>query len=201
MVYKLIILTEGLCRVTEQMLGSLASEGDIADVVNMYTECFNPAGGDPSRLEEQHSNTTFRFGEPVEGADPGVEIESRLSPLDLAQNLGFVLGRPLLFNSHRHDVGLTPWDDPSGFQDWESLNTNPSFTAINLRWHQLAGVHAVLRRLFSKEPIHEPLGVLIADEVGLGKTLQCTAVVACLTEFVGRQNANPPRCLPPLLGM
>lgn len=133
-----------------------------------------------------------------------MEVESTLSPSLIAKKLGFYGSIPLLFNSHRHKDGLTPWDDPCAFENTETLKTTGEFTAINLRWHQLAGIHAVLRRLFFTTATSEPSGVLIADEVGLGKTLQSLAIVATLAEYVGRQSlaviskyvgqttANPP---------
>ena len=52
---------------------------------------------------------------------------------------------PLLFNTHRHLGGITPWEDPVAFQDI----LNEEFTTTQLRWHQLAGVHGILRRMFS----------------------------------------------------
>lgn len=164
------------------MLKSLASLEDIDDVVNLYAECFNSSGGDPTQLEEQLHTINFKFGNLPDGADPGVEIEATMSPSLLATALGFV-NVPLLFNTHRHRDGITPWEDPVAFRDV----SNEEFTMTQLRWHQLAGVHGVLRRMFSPKPTPEHSGMLIADEVGLGKTLQLLAILACLTECVGRR--------------
>jgi TATA-binding protein-associated factor len=186
------------------MLKSLATQEDIADIIHLYEECFNTPSCDPSQLEDQHPTVSFDFGRLHEEADPGVEVESTLSPSLIANKLGFYDGIPLLFNSHRHKDGLTPWDDPCAFENTETLKTSGEFTPINPRWHQLAGVHAVLRRLFSTTATSETSGVLIADEVGLGKTLQSLAIVATLAEYFGRQSlafiskhngqtaANPP---------
>ena len=181
------------------MLKSLATEEDISDILDLYRTCFDTSPGDTSVFEQQQP-VSYECGGLIETADLGVETESTLSYVELTHNLGFHKGSPLLFNTHRHTGGLTPWDNPTAFENVDQ----DGFVAISLRWHQLAGVHAVFRRLFSKEPTPEHLGVLIADEVGLGKTLQSLAIVATLTEYVGRQSLaeqpdNIPQTIPPLL--
>lgn len=164
------------------MLESLATQEDIGDILDLYRACFDPSSGDTSVFEQQL--VTYKYGDFAEHADLGVEIESTLSYVDLTRNLGFFNGNPLLFNSHRHIGGLTPWDDPTAF---EGADQDDAFVPFSLRWHQLAGVHAILRRLFSKNSTPGNLGVLIADEVGLGKTFQSLAIIATLTEYIGRQ--------------
>ena len=182
------------------MLKSLASEEDIADIINMYNECFKSSVGDSSQLEAQIATTSLKFGAPVENADPGVEVESTMSPSLISQNLGFIDNIPILFNTHTQNGGITPWDDPVAFQNADLLKSKEGFTPNELRWHQLAGVHAVLRRLLSQEPSSMPSGFLIADEVGLGKTIQALAILAWLTECVGRQSKEGDSSLPPMLG-
>lgn len=147
--------TETLCRVTTDMLKSLASKEDIDDVVNLYAECFKSSGGDPTQLEEQVSSINLKFGSSLDGADPGVEIEGSMPPSLLANALGFA-NVPLLFNTHRHQSGMTPWEDPVGFQN----APNEEFTATRLRWHQLAGVHGARSQLPSA------LGCLLQTKLG-----------------------------------
>jgi hypothetical protein len=180
------------------MLNSLTSQEDIVDVLNLYNECFNRSAGDSSQLEAQVATISFKFGTPSDGADPGVEVESTMAPILLSQNLGFVNNLPILFNAYKHNGGVTPWDDPIAFQNPGLLKTNEEFTPNQLRWHQLAGVHAVLRRLLSQEPSRTPCGMLVADEVGLGKTIQSLAILAWLTECAGRQSKKG-SSLPPIL--
>ena len=178
---------------------TLASEEDIADIINLYSECFNPLAGDSSQLEDQVPSVSFKFGTRSGGIDPGTEVESTMPLSHLSENLGLFNNIPLLFNTHRHAGGVTPWDDSAAFQNEERLKTDEAFTPIELRWHQLAGVHAILRRLLSKEPSGACPGILIADEVGLGKTLQSLATIACLTECAGRQSNEGSAPLPPIL--
>jgi hypothetical protein len=179
------------------MLQSLASREDVADIITLYDECFNSSSGDSSQLEGQVATVPFKFGLCSDGADPGTEVEATMSPAVLSRNLGFSNNIPILFNTHKHNGGITPWDDSAAFQNEDLLKTDKAFTPIELRWHQLAGVHAILRRMLSPEPSHVSPGILIADEVGLGKTLQSLAIVAWLTESAGRTSRNS--TLPPIL--
>jgi hypothetical protein len=99
-----------LTKVTLQSLQDLASEEDVADVLNLYADfSTSPGPEDSVGLQDQRPAVTFHFGDAVNGADPGVEVESSLSPEVLATNLGFP-ELPLLFNSYRHRGGLTAWD-------------------------------------------------------------------------------------------
>lgn len=101
---------------------------------------------------------------------------------DLSKSLAFQDGRPFYFSAH--------------FIRPQNSKTPPA--PFNLFWHQLAGVHLVIRENFSAKPLNTIPGMLIADEVGLGKTFQSAAIMSFLTE---RQQAElrgyPP---PPLIG-
>jgi TATA-binding protein-associated factor len=180
----------GLCKVSKLALKSLASQEDISHIVDMYEECLNPLSGDTSQLASQlNCSISIKFGAPLDGVDPGVELEASMSPDMLSKSLGFKNGIPLLFNPYRHKGGATPWDSPDAFRD---VGSDSDVFPSELRWHQLAGTHAILRRLLSREPSFGLSGILVADEVGLRKTLQALAVLTWLTECVGRQSASCP---------
>lgn len=51
---------------------------------------------------------------------------------------------------------------------------------LRLRWHQLVGVASILDRCFFDEITPNPPGVLLADDVGLGKTLQVMGVISMI---------------------
>ncbi len=178
------------------MLESLASEEDVADIINLYDECFNLSSSDSSQLEGQVPAIPLQFGTRSDNTDPGTEVEASMPPFLLSQRLGFTKNIPVLFNTHRHNGGVTPWDDSAAFNN-EDLQADKMFTPIELRWHQLAGVHAVLRRILSVKSSDITPGILIADEVGLGKTLQSLAIIAWLTECAGRKSRKS--ILPPIL--
>ena len=121
--------------------------------------------------------------------DPGVEVEYSMTPEALATNLGYVNGLPRIFNRYRHRAGVTPWDFKSAalFQD-EAAKENPDMSPFVLHWHQLAGVHAIIRNIFSAQPGPGNFqGMLIADDVGLGKTCQSICVIGFLVEAIWRR--------------
>ena len=129
--------------------------------------------------------------------DLGMEKEFNLTPGDLATRLGFNKRRlPYQFNKLRHVSGLTPWSDGRLFE------TKPTPDCLNLNqlhWHQLAGVHAISRIIFTAKPdLQHETGVLIADEVGLGKTAQALSFIAFLNQCISlRERGMGP---PPILG-
>ncbi|KAJ3963543.1 P-loop containing nucleoside triphosphate hydrolase protein, partial [Lentinula raphanica] len=113
-----------------------------------------------------------------------MEEEYSLGTSVLAQNLGFIRDAlPYQFNQHRHQEGLTAWD--------QSFETSASkLSPLSLHWHQLAAVHSIARRSFSKEPDTLPRGTLICDEVGLGKTTLAIAVGAFLNQLISIQDSD-----------
>lgn len=112
----------------------------------------------------------------------------------ILHNLGFVNGLPLLFNSKRHRDGkaYNSWDHPTDPQDAALL-------PLTLHVHQVQGIHATLRNLFSAGPIPDlRAGVLYGDQVGYGKSLESIATAAVLIDVRTCQEKGLP--LPPLVG-
>jgi TATA-binding protein-associated factor len=74
---------------------------------------------------------------------------------------------------------------------------------LALHWHQLAGVHAIMRMNFTKNPVSSDhrCGMLIADEVGLGKTFQAATTIAFLSDLVMCQklSQSQPVTFPPII--
>ncbi|KAF8951749.1 P-loop containing nucleoside triphosphate hydrolase protein, partial [Flammula alnicola] len=177
-----------LFKLSKEMLRSLASEQAVQDIILLYREFFdNPLNAaDDVPLVDRQKPIQIPFGDSVDGADTGAEYEAKIPPKALATNLGFVDRIPLLFNMHRRTDGLTPWSNPEAFQ----FQRDPpaELENLELHWHQLAGVHAIIRACFTPEPLDEHCaGVLVADEVGLGKTYQSATVIAFLADAVIRQ--------------
>ncbi|PPQ93015.1 hypothetical protein CVT25_006099 [Psilocybe cyanescens] len=191
----------GGAKLNTSALKSLASQEDIEDLVNLYEDFFNtPDPLDSVALQDQHPITALKVGGFDDGADLGVEVESKMTPEELARNLGFPPSRlPIPFNLYRHKGGITPWDSSHPNQIKPELAQNDSqMEPISLHWHQLAGVHALMRMNWTaKANTTRPCGALIADEVGLGKTFQAATVIAFLSDVAMRQKLSRP--LPPLL--
>lgn len=172
------------------MLKSLSSEQEIEDINLMYHEHFdNPLNAiDDLPLIEREPLIKNPFGPLVNDADTGTEVEALLSDEVIADNLGFVNKIPLLFNAHRHMDGHNCWANPEAFE-FNVKALPPWIKKIELHWHQLAGMHAIVRAIFTPEPLPKHCtGVLIADEVGLGKTYQAATVVASLADAAMRQD-------------
>ncbi|KAF9470773.1 hypothetical protein BDN70DRAFT_939435 [Pholiota conissans] len=178
-----------LFSLSSQTLKALATDEDIETIIAVYHDFFDNsthATDDVPLLDIQP--TAISFDKAIDGADLGVEYEADKSRKKLAFNLGFVDGLPLIFNTYRHSAGLTPWTVPDLFEFEDSSTLPPDVKKLELHWHQLAGVHAILRTLFTNEPDFDHCtGVLVTDEVGLGKTYQSATVIACLIDAVIRQ--------------
>jgi hypothetical protein len=130
------------------------------------------------------------FAEGVDGADPGVEVEAKMSPDQLSLNLGFKDQLSFQFNKYHHSKGFSTWDSPSLFKPGQP---HPDIQPQGLHYHQLAGVHALIRKVFSDKPNEGPCqGILLADEVGLGKTAIAIAVMAFLSHLVLLQASEAP---------
>lgn len=191
------------------MLKTLISEDDKAEIIGLYVDFFSgPAAEDSVPLDDQHATLGVQFGEKDGGqTDLGVEFEANLPPDVLASNLGFSKNLPLLFNEYRHKGGLTAWQpENEALFNPELAAENPDMEPLNLYWHQIAGLHSIIRSNFTSEPARNTThGCLVADEVGLGKTFLSAMVIAFLTDIVTRQSMMKASIgesvkLPPLLG-
>lgn len=191
-----LILFSGMCKVSNQALSSLATETDVTDVIGLYHEFFSANQDGEANSLANEDEVSIRFGTGEKGEDPGVEYESSMDPEALAFNLGFNNKLPLLFNSLRHKGGMSPWSDPSIFDS--NTSDQRDLEPLKLFWHQLAGIHAIIRMNFHSQPSPSSYnGTLIADEVGLGKTFQAITVLVFLADLVMRQDQKLP--LPPII--
>ncbi|KJA17089.1 hypothetical protein HYPSUDRAFT_206460 [Hypholoma sublateritium FD-334 SS-4] len=188
-----------LFKLSNEMIKSLATDDNVQAIMNMYREFFdNPeTSGNDAPIIEYHQNVLGPLEQSANGGDTGVEYEARMSPTQLAENLGFIQGIPFSFNNHRRIDGLNPWTSPQAFV--ENEENIPFLLNLDLHWHQLVGVHAIIRRCFSEKPsLNRCTGVLVSDEVGLGKTYQAATVVAFLADAAIRQIAIV-QVIPPIL--
>ncbi|KJA15384.1 hypothetical protein HYPSUDRAFT_207935 [Hypholoma sublateritium FD-334 SS-4] len=188
-----------LFKLSNEMIKSLATDDNVQAIMNMYREFFdNPQNSqNDNPVIEYHRNELGPLEQSLNGGDTGVEYEARMSPTQLAENLGFFQDIPLLFNNHRRMDGLNPWTSPAAFV--ENAQNIPFLVNLDFHWHQLAGVHAVIRICFAEKPSPNLCtGVLISDEVGLGKTYQAATVIAFLADAAMRQKATV-HVMPPIL--
>lgn len=186
-------------KVNSAALQRLATEEDVSDVLNLYHEYFEQ---DLEEEEEQPISDDLPEKQKLNdcGGDFGMEEEAKMTAVSLAIALGYRTGRPPSFNIIRDRSGLTPWDNSSEFP-MTKLNSDAlpdNLTKLSLHWHQLAGNHSIMRSILS--PVADPsriLGMLVADEVGLGKTAQAIAVIAFFMQAIFLQQSK--RKYPPIL--
>ncbi|KAJ3566667.1 hypothetical protein NP233_g6859 [Leucocoprinus birnbaumii] len=185
---------KGACRVSAQALNNLAREEDVTELIHVYREYFD------ARIDEEDE-------QPLAGplaedrslndstGDLGMEVESTMSLTAICKALGFHTGLPLQFNKYRHRAGVTPWDNETIFK---VAPLPKELELLRLHWHQLAGVHSIVRSLFTEQrDIEHSLGVLIGDEVGLGKTAQAITTIGFFNQLIHLKANNQP--LPPVI--
>ena len=173
------------------MLKALSTEEEVQEIISLYYERFDAPANAPDDTPVIDCDPIIKnpFGPPAEGADPGAEVEAQMSPLELSKNLGFTKGLPLLFNNIRHRDGLNLWTCPDAFVMEDRKNPPSHISKLKLNWHQLAGVHSIIRGCFTAErETDHCTGMLIADEVGLGKTYLAATTIAFLSEAAIRQD-------------
>ncbi|KAF5347355.1 hypothetical protein D9756_010004 [Leucocoprinus leucothites] len=187
---------KGYCKVSAQALRDLATQEDVADLLNTYHEYFEAN-------EEEEDETPIPASRPSSGEtvddtgdDFGMEEEAHMTPLSLSNRLGLKGGLLPLFNQYRHRSGISPWEDEDAF-DFPPNETIPlHLDRLRLHWHQLAGIHSIIRSIFTTKATEEhTTGVLIADEVGLGKTIQSVSVMgllALIAVAIENQKSPPP---------
>lgn len=183
-----------LSKVTEKDLQNLATVSDVSEFALLYETFFSDLTSEENDLPDTKPKLTVSFASPVSGADPGLEVEAGMSQDQMLHNLGFVHGLPVPFNTKRHRDGkaFNSWDHPTDADD-------AALVPLKLHDHQIQGVHATMRNLFSSDPQSNlQAGVLYADQVGYGKCLQSIATASFLIDVCTRQEKHLP--LPPLVG-
>lgn len=196
--YVWFILTEttALIKLNISQFKGLATEEDIKDLLLIYQRYFDEYNDENQQpvLSSSSTSSSLQLHD-VDSSDLGSEVEAQLSFKRLARNLGFVQNQlPHQYNTHRHIAGFTAWDDPTHFEDSQS----DSLSSLKLHWHQLSGVHSIVRRAFTATADSSHCtGTLECDEVGLGKTTLTLAVIAFLNQVIALQKDDA--SLPPIL--
>ncbi|TFK31185.1 P-loop containing nucleoside triphosphate hydrolase protein, partial [Crucibulum laeve] len=186
----------GLSKHTRESLKGLATVYDIASLMELYHKLFSDLDDTEVNVDLEAMDPTWM--EKLKGVDLGVEMEIHLSPDELSESLGFTSGLPFLFNPKRHRAGFNQWDDEKYFSLGEPEYLEGDISDSTLHWHQTAGVHSIIRNMFSETPEPEKCtGMLIADEVGLGKTAVTITTLAFLSHIVWLQERKIP--LPPIM--
>lgn len=182
----------------------LARSSEVNEIISLLEDLFSS----DTEVPELCGPPEIAFGVPdQDGRDPGVGPESTMSYGELCSNLGLdEFGRLPLFNEFQHSSKESPWSKSGEklFKKYEELgDTHPhasEFSPSKLHYHQLAGMHSTLRQMLGTErTVLNPMGFLIADSPGLGKTRMSAAVALWLVTCGLKQDFEA-SVLPPLLG-
>jgi hypothetical protein len=122
--------------------------------------------------------------------DIGVGAYKSTDLEELSRMLAFPDGRPVQFSPFRSPVnGYDAWDDEKE-RRWEQ--GGEGMIPMQGQWHQLAGVCGIIDKVFlGQEAPPKTSHILIADDVGLGKTLEIMMVLAFVMQvYVCEENAE-----------
>ena len=203
-----------LSRLGRKLLEELATETEVQIISRERSALLNKVSTninvqrDPM-LEDETVPTGSATEEAFGVADHGVEEEVKMSLQELKKDLGVddKVNRHLWAMAEwATNSGVTMWDEPDKFENDGSPKPNAlidgekiTVTECDLRWVQYAGLHSLVRKSFTARKGESGVqgGLLLADEVGIGKTAQALAFIAWLNLAIELRKSGKP--LPPII--
>ncbi|GBE84816.1 hypothetical protein SCP_0607960 [Sparassis crispa] len=179
---------------------SLVTEQELEEVYRQYVELFVEG---PMRADATDDAAVDVLGAGDNmtddlGTDLGVEPESKMTRQALMESMG-VKGEVFpLMNEARHKKAFLVWTEGKTPEEVramqremgkkrDKLTESDEWAPLTLRWHQVAGIRATLRMMAQGSS-----GVLIADEVGLGKTAQALGLIGMISHYIDAQERGKP---------
>lgn len=158
----------------------LAKPEEVLQTISLYAQYFEREGGELSLERETASDTWDVLVEDL--GDMGVDKMKGRTIDELSNLLGFAGARPVNWNNFRDKANLVSgWSKDCPVDVRQKLeNGGPDMAALQLLWHQLCGVATIVDRVWTEEQRDGVHGVLLADDVGVGKTAQVMAFIAFL---------------------
>lgn len=175
---------------------SLAVAGDVDVIWAVYVQYFRvvPHKADVPCFDNDNGQDTW-----AACSDLDVDYFQHLDDTALNNLLHFPEGRPSLFAQFRSISRKCAWD---GLLEKDFSKNNPDMLPVTLLWHQRVGVAALVRKFWEVEKHRGGVpGVLIADEVGVGKTALIMGTIAFIihaywAEQLVRAPNGKPEALP-----
>lgn len=173
---------------------SLAVAGDVDIIWAVYVQYFRviPHKADVLCLDFDNDNGQDTW---AAGSDLDVDSFQHLDDTALNNLLHFPEGRPSLFAQFHSISCKCAWDE---LLERDFSKDNPDMLPVTLLWHQRVGVAALVKKFWEVEKHRGGVpGVLIADEVGVGKTALIMGTIAFIiqaywtAQFVHAPNGKP----------
>jgi SNF2 family DNA or RNA helicase len=111
--------------------------------------------------------------------DIGVDTFRTYDEESLNRLLHFPDGRPALFNKFRSISRKCAWDKGA---EKDFVEGNPDMQPLSLLWHQRVGIASIVEKIWTKTLTDNVPGVLLADDVGVGKTAQVMGTIAFIID-------------------
>ncbi|KAG2063203.1 hypothetical protein BDR04DRAFT_1164116, partial [Suillus decipiens] len=156
---------------------SLSAAGDVDLIWPAYVQLFQTIPPEPEPPTDQADQET-RDAVWDSSNDLGVDEFKNLNDVALNHLLQFPDGRPALFAEFRSKTRKCSWDNDAS-KDF--VKSNSDMVPLSLLWHQRVGVAAIVDKIWQpavSPPAVDVPGILIADEVGVGKTALVMGTIA-----------------------
>jgi hypothetical protein len=153
------------------------------------------------RKEQKNATRAFQY-QGLKEMEAEAQMTKNREPLDTED--GFHVGSPLPktgiptqsdeMDHHEHE------DQDGEAQDEEEIARYlQEWQILKPHWHQLVAVHAIIRHLLGDVTQNDGSpGILIADDVGLGKTAVVVIALLVIADLIDRDLAN--HSWPPIYG-
>lgn len=158
---------------------SLTAAGDVDLIWPAYVQLYRTVPTEPDApavdLEGEQDKDSLWEG----SNDLGVDNFRSLDDAALNRLLNFPDGRPALFARFRSLSRKSAWDDGA---EKEFVEGNPDMQPLSLLWHQRVGIASIVEKIWQKKKSNSAPGILLADEVGVGKTAQVMGTIAFIID-------------------
>jgi hypothetical protein len=153
--------------------------GEVDQIWPAYVQLFRTVATEPDIPSLDFGDETGAK-EWSSSTDLGVDFSCNLDNQALNHILNFPDGKPALFASFRSISRKCSWEAKFSHLFVEE---NEDMLPLSLLWHQRAGIAAIIEKIWTKTEIPDGVpGVLIADEVGVGKTALVMGTIAFLID-------------------
>jgi hypothetical protein len=174
---------------------SLAAAGDVDEIWALYTQFFtiDPVQTEALNIDVGDGSDLGR-DQWDDSDDQGVQLFRQLDDDAVNRLLQFPDGRPTLFAEYRSKSGKCSWDADAAAL---FVKGNHDMQPLSLLWHQRVGIASIVDKVWLPQatPLDLP-GILVADDVGVGKTGLAMGFMAFIMDAYWVQELNAGRIKP-----